>query len=85
MRLVVVANHDPNVAKSRVHPDFHPDDESAAVDHRVRLVRLGARRTIISQGTLPWGLLTDPDGDSRLFLHARSIVRAKNEPATGQS
>lgn len=83
--LVVVTNHDPKVAKSRLHPDFHPDDKSAEVDRRVRLVRLGARRTIISQGNLPWGLLTDPDGDSRLFLHARSIVRAKNEPATGES
>lgn len=82
---VVVTNHDPKVAKSRLHADFHPDDKSADVDRSVRLVRLGARRTIISQGNLPWGLLTDPDDNSRLFLHARSIVRAKNGPAAGKS
>ena len=63
--LTFVTNHDPKTAKSRLHLDFHPDDQRAEV---ARLIGLGARRTDVGQGDQPWVVLTDPEGNEFCIL-----------------
>jgi predicted enzyme related to lactoylglutathione lyase len=64
----------PGVAKSgknRLHFDLAPqadDDQATEVD---RLIALGARRTDIGQGDVPWVVLADPDGNEFCVLTPR--------------
>ena len=67
--LTFVTNHDPKVATRRLHLDFHPDDQSVEVD---RLLRLGAHRTNIGQGDLPWVVLSDPEGNEFCILESKN-------------
>lgn len=74
--LTFVTNHDPKVAKSRLHLDFHPDDQSAEVD---RLVSLGAHRANIGQGDLPWVVLADPEGNEFCILESKHPTDSRAE------
>ena len=53
--------------KNRIHFDFTPDDQEAAVD---RLIALGARRIDIGQGEQTWVVLADPEGNEFCVLAA---------------
>jgi Glyoxalase-like domain len=44
----------------RLHLDFRPDDQQAEVE---RFLRVGARRVDIGQGSSPWVVLADPEGN----------------------
>ena len=55
-------------AKSRLHLDFRPDDQEAEVS---RLLAAGARHVDIGQGTVPWVVLADPEGNEFCVLSAR--------------
>ena len=55
-------------AKSRLHLDFRPDDQEAEVG---RLLAAGARHVDIGQGTVPWVVLADPEGNEFCVLSAR--------------
>lgn len=56
-------------SKNRLHLDFRPVDQQAEVD---RLLRLGARRVDVGQGSVPWVVLADPEGNEFCVLAAES-------------
>lgn len=57
------------VAKSRLHLDFRPDDQAVEVE---RLERLGAVRADIGQGEQSWVVLADPEGNEFCVLSSPS-------------
>jgi hypothetical protein len=59
--------HD-KVGKNRLHLDLRPDDQQAEVD---RLLRAGASRVDIGQGSVPWVVMADPEGNEFCVLSAR--------------
>jgi predicted enzyme related to lactoylglutathione lyase len=54
--------------KNRVHLDFRPGDQEAAVQ---RLLRLGASHVDVGQGDVSWVVLADPEGNEFCVLAAR--------------
>ncbi len=50
---------EPKTLKNRLHLDFRPDDQDAAV---ARFVDLGATRADVGQGRPSWVVLRDPEG-----------------------
>jgi hypothetical protein len=64
-----VRTDEPKSAKSRLHLDFRPDDQEAAV---ARLLAQGAQRVDIGQGEQSWVVLADPEGNEFCILAARS-------------
>jgi predicted enzyme related to lactoylglutathione lyase len=59
---------EPKTIKNRLHLDFRPDDQDAAVE---RLLRLGATRTDVGQGEQSWVVLSDPEGNEFCVLSSR--------------
>jgi len=55
-------------SKNRLHLDFRPDDQQAEVE---RFLRAGARHADIGQGTQPWVVLADPEGNEFCVLSPR--------------
>jgi Glyoxalase-like domain len=53
--------------KNRLHLDFRPDDQDAAV---ARLLDLGATRADIGQGEPSWVVLRDPEGNEFCVLQS---------------
>jgi hypothetical protein len=65
-------------AGNRLHPDFHPVDQTAEVE---RLLSLDARRVDVGQRNPSWVVLADPEGNEFCILGGR--VRPDSwEPAT---
>jgi hypothetical protein len=54
--------------KNRLHMDWVPDDQQAEVE---RLLRLGASRIDIGQGSPSWVVMADPEGNEFCVLAAR--------------
>jgi hypothetical protein len=54
--------------KNRLHLDFRPDDQGAEVE---RFLRAGARHVDIGQGSSPWIVLADPEGNEFCVLPPR--------------
>jgi len=77
--LTFVTMLDTKVAKSRLHLDFHPDNQAAEVD---RLLGLGAHRVDIGQGEQPWVVLADPEGNEFCILGSKNpaSTRAADAP-----
>lgn len=67
--LVFVPVTELNRSRSRLHLDFRPDDQQVEVD---RFLVAGARRIDIGQGSVPWVVLADPEGNEFCVLSARS-------------
>jgi hypothetical protein len=63
--LIFVPVTEPKVVKNRLHIDFRPDDQDAEVN---RLLELGAERTDVGQGSPPWVVLADPEGNEFCVL-----------------
>jgi len=63
--LIFVPVSDPKTVKNRLHLDFRPDDQSAEVD---RFLALGATPADIGQGSQPWVVLADPEGNEFCIL-----------------
>ncbi|MFD8543248.1 VOC family protein [Streptomyces sp. NPDC059649] len=61
--LLFVPSARPKTAKNRVHLDLAGD-----VDEVRRLLALGATRVDIGQGTVPWEVLVDPEGNEFCVL-----------------
>jgi predicted enzyme related to lactoylglutathione lyase len=62
---------DPHTVKNRVHLDVAPlleDDHWAEV---TRMLQLGARKIDIGQGTVPWQVMADPEGNEFCVLTPR--------------
>ena len=58
-------------AKNRLHLDFRPDDQQSEVD---RLLSLGATPADVGQGSQPWVVLRDPEGNEFCVLSSRRVV-----------
>jgi predicted enzyme related to lactoylglutathione lyase len=54
--------------KNRLHLDFRPDDQHAEVE---RFLRAGARHADVGQGSQPWVVLADPEGNEFCVLSSR--------------
>lgn len=69
--LAFLSSHHPKAAKNRIHLDL----ASRSLDHqRVQVDRalsLGARRVDIGQGSVPWSVLADPEGNEFCVLEPR--------------
>ncbi len=63
--LLFVSAVQDKAGKNRLHIDLRPDDQAVEVD---RLIALGARRTDIGQGDVPWVVLLDPEGNEFCVL-----------------
>jgi catechol 2,3-dioxygenase-like lactoylglutathione lyase family enzyme len=63
--LFFIAVPEAKEAKNRLHLDFRPDDQQAEVE---RFLRAGARHADIGQGTPPWVVLADPEGNEFCVL-----------------
>jgi catechol 2,3-dioxygenase-like lactoylglutathione lyase family enzyme len=73
--LVFVPVSDPKLTKNRIHLDLattSAEHQAAEVD---RLLGLGATRADIGQGTVPWEVLADPEGNEFCVLDARPKYR----------
>ena len=55
-------------SKNRLHLDFRTDDQQTEVD---QLLRVGARRVDIGQGSSPWVVPADPEGNEFDMLPPR--------------
>jgi predicted enzyme related to lactoylglutathione lyase len=69
--LEFVRDEHPHEVKNRVHLDVAPlstDDHWAEV---TRLLELGARKTDIGQGSVPWQVMADPEGNEFCVLTPR--------------
>ena len=60
-------NADAKTTKNRWHWDLAPEDQDAEVR---RLEGLGARRTDIGQGDVPWIVMVDPQGNEFCVLQS---------------
>ncbi|MDW3219243.1 MAG: VOC family protein [Acidimicrobiales bacterium] len=67
--LLFVAVDELEMAKSRLHLDFRPDDQDAEVE---RLERLGAVRADVRPGDQSWVVLADPEGNEFCVLRSLS-------------
>jgi hypothetical protein len=65
--LVFVTVPEGKTAKNRLHPDVRPVDGSYEAEVE-RLIGLGARRADVGQGTVPWVVLADPEGNEFCVL-----------------
>lgn len=69
--LELIRTKEPHTVKNRIHLDISPyadDDQWAEV---TRLVELGAHRLDISQGSVPWQVMADPEGNEFCVLTPR--------------
>lgn len=67
--LLFVPVTDAKQTKNRLHLDFRPDDQQDAVE---RFLHAGAQRADIGQGSVPWVVLRDPEGNEFCVLSART-------------
>lgn len=65
--LVFVTVPEGKMAKNRLHLDVRPVDCSHEAEVQ-RLIALGARRADVGQGTQPWAVLADPEGNEFCVL-----------------
>ena len=65
--LVFVTVPEGKTVKNRLHLDIRPADGSYEAEV-ARLVALGARRADVGQGTQPWAVLADPEGNEFCVL-----------------
>lgn len=65
--LVFVTVPEGKTVKNRLHLDLRPADGSLDAEVR-RLISLGARPTDVGQGSVPWDVLADPEGNEFCVL-----------------
>jgi hypothetical protein len=68
MQLLFLRVPEGKSVKNRLHLDLRPEDQAAEVD---RLLRLGARRVDIGQGSPTWVVLADLEGNEFCVLQAQ--------------
>jgi hypothetical protein len=66
--LIIAPVPEAKESKNRLHLDFRPEDQQAEVE---RFLRAGARRADVGQGSSPWVVLADPEGNEFCVLPAR--------------
>src|SRR5262247_3948614 len=65
--LVFVTVPEGKTVKNRLHLDLRPIDCSFEAEVR-RMIDLGARHADVGQGTRPWAVLADPEGNEFCVL-----------------
>lgn len=65
--IVFVAVEEGKQIKNRLHVDLRPV-EGSLEDEVARLIGLGASRADIGQGSVPWTVLADPEGNEFCVL-----------------
>ena len=65
--LVFVTVPEGKAVKNRLHLDIRPVDRSLDAEME-RLLALGARRADVGQGSQPWAVLADPEGNEFCLL-----------------
>jgi hypothetical protein len=65
--LVFVAVPEGKEVKNRLHLDLRPVDDSYDAEVQ-RLISLGARPADVGQGSVPWVVLADPEGNEFCVL-----------------
>jgi hypothetical protein len=65
--LVFVAVPEGKAVKNRLHLDLRPTEGSSDAEVQ-RLAKLGARPTDVGQGSVPWVVLADPEGNEFCVL-----------------
>jgi hypothetical protein len=69
--LEFVRDTDPRRAKNRVHLDVAPLPDDDLATEVARLEEQGARKADIGQGSVPWEVMTDPEGNEFCVLTPR--------------
>jgi hypothetical protein len=72
--LLFVPVPDPRTVKNRLHLDFRPDNPALEVE---RMLALGARAVDIGQGSQPWTVLADPEGNEFCILGPRETTAGR--------
>ncbi len=67
-KLIFIPVPEGKTVKNRLHLDLNPDDQAAEVE---RLIDMGARQVDVGQGSQPWVVLADPEGNEFCVLTAR--------------
>ena len=70
--LVFVTVPESKTVKNRLHLDVRPVDRPHAEEVE-RLIGLGARRADVGQGTPPWVVLADPEGNEFCVLGSLTV------------
>lgn len=65
--LVFVTVPEGKTVKNRLHLDLRPVDSTIEAEVQ-RLIGLGARRADVGQGSVPWVVLADPEGNEFCVL-----------------
>jgi hypothetical protein len=65
--IVFVTVPEAKTVKNRLHLDIRPADGSHETEVE-RLIGLGARRADVGQGSVPWVVLADPEGNEFCVL-----------------
>ena len=68
--VVFVPVPEPKTVKNRVHIDVNPSGCDQA-EELERLLSLGATRTSVGEGDVPWVVLADPEGNEFCLLARR--------------
>ncbi len=68
--LVFVAVPERKTVKNRLHFDLNPSGCDQA-EELARLLSLGAKRTSVGEGDVPWIVLADPEGNEFCLLARR--------------
>jgi hypothetical protein len=71
--LVFIPVPEPKTAKNRVHLDLATGSVAQQAAELDRLLALGATRTGIGQGDVPWHVLADPEGNEFCLLHPQPV------------
>lgn len=66
--LLFTASQRPKTAKNRLHLDLDHAPDGDVDTEAARLMVLGAQHTDIGQGTVPWRVLADPEGNEFCVL-----------------
>jgi predicted enzyme related to lactoylglutathione lyase len=61
----------PHTVKNRAHLDMAPEADDDQWAEVTRLLQLGARKVDIGQGSVPWQVMTDPEGNEFCVLTPR--------------
>lgn len=69
----VVTVPDPDTVKYRVHLDLATKSAAHQEELVHRLMELGATRTDVGQGDVPWAVLADPEGNVFCVLEPRPV------------
>jgi predicted enzyme related to lactoylglutathione lyase len=73
--LTFLAVSEPKVTKNRIHLDLASSSLTDQAEIVRRAISLGAARVDIGQGSVPWEVMADPEGNEFCVLEPREVYR----------